>query len=93
MKTPLILSVAAAAVLSLSLHADESSDRMEAMEAQIKALQTQLDTLKGSQAKAARQPKKHQTRRTTKPPTKATKKHQPTMKKAMRKRETTPPNA
>ena len=50
MKTPLILSVAAAAVLSISLHADDTSDRMQAMEAQIKALQSQLDALKETKA-------------------------------------------
>jgi hypothetical protein len=48
MKTPLILSVAAAAVLSVSLHADETTDRMEAMEAQIKTLQSQLKALKSA---------------------------------------------
>ena len=50
MKKSLILSVAAAAVLSIGLHADENTDRMEAMEAQIKALQSQLEALKGAQA-------------------------------------------
>lgn len=50
MKTPLILSVAAAAVLSISLHADETTDRMEAMEAQIKQLQAELSALKGGEA-------------------------------------------
>lgn len=46
MKTPLILSVAAAAVLSVGLQADETSDRLEAMQAQIETLQEELATLK-----------------------------------------------
>ena len=49
MKTPLILSVAAAAVLSTGLHADETADRMEAMETQIKQLQAELSALKGGE--------------------------------------------
>lgn len=48
MKTPLILSVAAAAVLGVSLQADETSDRMEAMQAQIETLQQELSALKNS---------------------------------------------
>jgi len=54
MRTPLILSVAAAAVLSINLQADETSDRMEAMEAQIEQLQEELAALKGGgEAEAA----------------------------------------
>ena len=53
MKTPLILSVAAAAVLSVTLQADETSERMEAMEAQIEQLQEELSALKEAKSEAA----------------------------------------
>lgn len=53
MKTPLILSVAAAAVLSVGLQADETSERMAAMEAQIEALQEELSALKANDAEAS----------------------------------------
>lgn len=46
MKTPLILSVAAAAVLSMNLQAEDTQERMEAMQAQIEQMQAQLDALK-----------------------------------------------
>ncbi|UFS62288.1 DUF3373 domain-containing protein [Sulfurimonas sp. HSL-3221] len=50
MKKQLILSVAAAAILSIGLQADETTDRMEAMEAQIEALQEQLSAMKDAKA-------------------------------------------
>jgi uncharacterized small protein (DUF1192 family) len=53
MKTPLILSVAAAAILSVGLQADETTDRMEAMEAQIEALQAELSAMKDAKTDAA----------------------------------------
>ena len=46
MKTKLILSVAACAVLSTGVYADETADRMEEMQAQIAQLQTELEALK-----------------------------------------------
>jgi len=49
MKTPLILSVAAALLCS-ALQADATSDRMEAMETQIKALQAELAAMKAAKA-------------------------------------------
>ncbi|MEJ2500120.1 MAG: DUF3373 family protein [Campylobacterales bacterium] len=53
MKTPLIFSVAAAAVLSVGLQADETSDRMEAMQTQIEQLQEELSALKEAGEAAA----------------------------------------
>ncbi|MHC3994962.1 DUF3373 family protein [Thiomicrolovo sp. ZZH C-3] len=53
MKTPLILSVAAAAILSVGLQADETTDRMEAMETQIEALQAELSAMKDAKADEA----------------------------------------
>ncbi len=46
MKTPLMLSVAAAAVLTLNLQADETRERIDAMQAQMEKLQAELDALK-----------------------------------------------
>lgn len=48
MRIPLIISVAAAALLGLNLHADETQERIDAMQEQIKMLQSELDAIKSS---------------------------------------------
>lgn len=50
MRKTLVLSVAAATMLSLNLMADETEDKINAMQTQIEALQSELDAVKSTQA-------------------------------------------